>query len=68
MRSAKPRIIRSLTKTYRRRALMAMERKRWLRNRRPAFVRRLEYKQRLMRYLASRGARRRHTCNGITGL
>lgn len=61
-------IIRSLTKTYRRRALMAQERKRWLRNRRPAFARRLEYKQRLMRYLANHGARRRHTCNGITGL
>lgn len=42
-------IIRSLTKTYRRRALMAAERKHWMRNRRPAFVRRLEFNQRLAR-------------------
>ena len=58
-------IIRSLTKTYRRRALMAMERKRWLRNRRPAFIRRLEFHQRMARYLATRRRIANHTITGI---
>ena len=44
-------IIRTLKKTYRRRALMAAERKHWMRNRRPAFIRRQSYRRRLAKLL-----------------
>ena len=60
------RIIRSLTKSYRRRALMAAEREHWMRNRRPAFIRRLDYRRRLARLFA--GNRRRMRNRSITGL